>query len=205
MKHKARKKEFDPGEKRQLLATLCGRLFWIQAASMGALVLALFAPGRELGQWIVMLLNIPAACILYKLTDVSGRYRKAALFYGVLLIIGMLYQWQGGGALSAAMSLCAIGETYQEFYAHAETVLYYDRELAEKWERLLLWKLVAKLIVSLVSIAGAVISISRGNHIGRMADWLIPTGFGVDIFIQLLYLQNLKHLQALFTEKAQAL
>lgn len=177
----------------QALAERCFPvLLWIQTGMLGVHILNAFAAGRVYADWIFVLTAALTAAVLFRLGSVNGKYRKAAFLQCALLAAALGKCILGGSILATAVSVLGIGECYQEYYAHGQTASACHAESAGKWEKLLLWKLVAELFLSLLFIGAEAAGIFRGSEIPVLSGWVQSVFSCVKILVQIFYLENLR-------------
>ena len=85
-----------------------------------------------LARWINLAVDAVTVYLLLQLTGSNPRYKKAAIFYAVALVGGLI----NNVFLGLAVSICGIVAQYQEYHAHGELIVDRDPKLADRWNSL---------------------------------------------------------------------
>ena len=138
-------------------------LWYLLYLHIGNLVLSCIPPiwpTNPVTPWIGSVLYAGMAVCLFRLTPACSRYRKAAIFTGISLVLTLLVKIPLlPNLLTMAASVLAIISSYQELYAHAQVVEPKDAALSRKWRNLFIWELVIGVISGFFSAAAVTIMV----------------------------------------------
>lgn len=164
---------------------------------ISVIVASISSEGIDLG-WINHIVMLAVAYILYQLAPINTRYRKAAVFTGISIVLSILVKFVSVSILTFAVSICSLIAIYQEYNAHFEILVGIDDKLARKWHSLFNWQIVGGLILG-VLVAPTIILVAvyfplDANLLATITLALI-TGF--DTILRLVYLSYLKRMRKL--------
>lgn len=135
-------------------------LFYIHIGNLVLSCILPIWPTNPVTPWIGSALYACMAVCLFRLTPACSRYRKAAIFTGISLILTLLVKIPLlPNLLTMAASVLGIISSYQELYAHAEVVESQDAALSRKWRNLFIWELVIGVISGFFSVAAVTIMV----------------------------------------------
>lgn len=147
-------------------------LFWVQIADAAIELLANIPGVDTLGNWVGYALEAVLLGVLFQMSAVNKRYRKASILGAVslvcllvntLVITNLRVMNMVGSVITLAASVCAILGEYHEYYAHAEIIEPLDRKLAGKWRSLFVWQIVLGLLGSFASVVTVVVIVLAGG------------------------------------------
>ena len=147
-------------------------------------------------RYVVILFS--AYCLL-QLRIVSVRYRKAAIFKGLVVLCSLLNAMMAA-SLTLAVSAISILATYLEYVAHAKAIQKTDAELSRKWYRLFNIGLLVSAGSVLVSmVAAALLSVSGGSTgLFTLISYLV---IAAELALQVFYLLLLNRTKKCFLEE----
>lgn len=102
--------------------------------------------------WVGRGVSVAMVLCMFQLTSVNARYRKA----GILRLVAFVSTFFAlipvvGPVLVFAASILTVIAVYQEYHAHGEVITDKDSVLAEKWNRLFVWELIAGVLITVVT------------------------------------------------------
>ena len=175
------------------------KYLWVAqiVALVSVIVASISFEGIDLG-WTNHIVMLALAYILYQLAPINARYRKAAVFTGISIVLSILVKFVSVSVLTFAVSICSLIAIYQECSAHSEILVGIDDKLARKWHSLFNWQIVGGLILG-VLVAPTIILVAvyfplDANLLATITLALI-TGF--DTILRLVYLSYLKRMRKL--------
>jgi len=144
--------------------------------------------------WISRIFSLIVVYILYQLAPVNERYKKAAIFSGVAIVIGLLTHFMNVTmVISLAVVICSLVGTYQEYTAHSNMLDGIDNILARKWHSLFNWQVFGGLflgvLLSPIIVLLTVLLLLDANILTAIT-LVVVTGF--DLILDLVYLKYLK-------------
>ena len=144
--------------------------------------------------WISRIFSLIVVYILYQLAPVNERYKKAAIFSGVAIVIGLLTHFMNMTMLiSLVVIICSLVGTYQEYTAHSDMLDGIDNILARKWHSLFNWQVFGGLflgvLLSPIIVLLTVLLLLDANILTAIT-LVVVTGF--DLILDLVYLKYLK-------------
>ena len=186
-------------------------LFWVQIVS-AAVGLLSNIPGLDpVGLWLGYGMEAALFVVLFQMSAVNRRYRKAAvltivslacLLLNTLLIVNLPIMNFLGTLVTLAASLCAIIAGYQEYYGHAEMIEPLDRKLAGKWHSLFVWEIVLGLLGGFASmVTTLVLAFTGGAEIAATVVVLLING--LSIVIRVIYLVLIGRMIGLLEKQQQ--
>ena len=179
-----------------LLAQWLDVLLKIQIAAVAVSLLAMIPGVIKVTQWVSPLLAVGVIVALFRLTPVSGRYRKAAIFRCVTLA-GTVLALFNINALSLVTSVCAIVASYQEYAGHSE-VTNAAPALSRRWHSLFYWQLVVGILSGFGAVAGTVIAVLVGVGSTAIINGVVVVIAAVSVVMQIVYVLYLKKTLELF-------
>ena len=163
------------------------------------LTLASFLPiDDNMITWARYVVFLFSAYCLLQLRLVSVRYRKAAVFKGLMVLCSVLNAMMAA-SLTLAVSGISILATYLEYVAHAKAIQKTDAALSRKWYRLFnIGLLVSALSVLVSMVAAALLSVSGGGiGLFRLISYLV---IAAELALQVFYLLLLNRTKKCFLE-----
>ena len=172
--------------------------------SVGNLLLTLagFLPiDDNMITWARYVVFLFSAYCLLQLRLVSVRYRKAAVFKGLMVLCSVLNAMMAA-SLTLAVSGISILATYLEYVAHAKAIQKTDAALSRKWYRLFnIGLLVSALSVLVSMVAAALLSVSGGGiGLFRLISYLV---IAAELALQVFYLLLLNRTKQCFLEEEE--
>lgn len=164
------------------------------------LTLASFLPiDDNMITWARYVVFLFSAYCLLQLRSVSIRYRKAAVFKGLMVLCSLLNAMMAA-SLTLAVSAISILATYLEYVAHAKAIQKTDAALSRKWYRLFNIGLLVSAGSVLVSmVAAALLSASGvGTGLFRLISYLV---IAAELALQVFYLLLLNRTKKCFLEE----
>lgn len=188
------------GNNRELLTKWLQVLFYTHIVSIAAAIISSLLDMDAAGNWISRIITVVGIVALFQIIPVNDRYRKAAIFYAVGLVAGLLAD---SVIFSLIGAVCSLVATYQEYHGHSETVEGMDPQLARKWENLFIWSIMVEVLTVLMAVVALVLA-AFGEVGGFLASAvaLIVLLIGTVIY-ELLYLKYLKRMLGLFKESEE--
>ena len=170
--------------------------------SAGNLLLSLagFLPiDANMITWARYVVFLFSAYCLLQLRIVSVRYRKAAIFKGLVVLCSLLNAMMAA-SLTLAVSAISILATYLEYVAHAKAIQKTDAELSRKWYRLFNIGLLVSAGSVLVSMVAAAMLSASGDSAGLFAliSYLV---IAAELALQVFYLLLLNRTKKCFLEE----
>ena len=184
---------------RELFVKWMKYLFYIQVATG---VMRLLPAVLDLGAivlWTNRMLSIAVVVVLFKMAPLDERYKKAAIFACVGLVLTILTSLTDITALVLVLAICSLICTYQEYGGHAEMIETIDAKLARSWHSLFNWEIFSPIIVGLlggvlVVVNVVVFPVSR-EVVTSITQALIS---GVDLILWIVYLRYLKRTYTIY-------
>lgn len=178
---------------RELFLTWTKNLYHLRLiALVGTLIAALPFIGSWIG-WVNKLITVVIAYAIYKLSPVNIRYRKAAIFMVVSLVLSIIVNAEILGALSFVASICSLIAVYQEYCGHAEMMTGIDEKLSRNWHTLFNWNIIGGILIgafgSITAILAGVALVLDANLIAGIVLGIV---LGFEVIIQIFYLRFLK-------------
>ena len=163
--------------------------------------------------WISRIFSLIVVYILYQLAPVNERYKKAAIFSGVAIVIGLLTHFMNiTMVISLAVVICSLVGTYQEYTAHSDMLDGIDNILARKWHSLFNWEVFGGFFVGiLVSPIIVLLTILLVVDANILTAIMLVAVTGFDLILDLVYLKYLKRTREQYeafpgnTEEGQSL
>ena len=166
------------------------------------LTLASFLPiDDNMITWARYVVFLFSAYCLLQLRLVSVRYRKAAVFKGLMVLCSVLNAMMAA-SLTLAVSGISILATYLEYVAHAKAIQKTDAALSRKWYRLFNIGLLVSALSVLVSMVAAALLAVSGGGIGlfRLISYLV---IAAELALQVFYLLLLNRTKQCFLEEEE--
>ena len=171
-------------------------LLYVGIAAMVNSMLGLFLPGK-LSTWIGFAVSAATVYLLFRLISANARYKTAALFTGVALVINIL----NIAVLSLAASICALVGQYQEYQAHSELVRERDQKLAGKWSSLFWLQFGVELIMVLLTGLFVGVLVAASGMDAAVVTGLVTVIVAVfSVVLKVLYLSYLNRTVKLLEE-----
>ncbi|MBQ2901865.1 MAG: hypothetical protein IJE49_08460 [Agathobacter sp.] len=171
-------------------------LFYVQCA---AVVVSLIASLPFVGSWftwIIRIISIATVFVIYKLSPVNPRYRKAAIFMGIstiLLVIFVKELW----ILVIVGAICSIIGMYQEYVGHSEVMAGIDDKLAKNWHSLFHWDFWGGLAVSFIgAICLTILTLTISSEVS--VDVAVVIADGYQTILNIVYLVFLKRMLTVY-------
>lgn len=174
-------------------------LFYVHCAMLVAtIVTALPFIGTWVG-WVNTLLSICVLFVLFKLAPVGARYRKAAIFMAVAVVIGFITKFAEMGLLTFVGSICSLIALYQEYSAHSDMMDGVDDKLARKWHSLFTWQLIGGIVLGFLG-APLTVMLTLAFVIDEnvIAAVLVAVIAAFEVIIGIFYLKYLKRMLATY-------
>ena len=179
-------------------------LWYLLYLHIGNLVLSFIPPiwpTDPVTPWIGSVLYAGMAVCLFQLTPSCFRYRKAAIYTGISLILTLLVKIPLlPNLLTMAASVLAIISSYQELYAHAEVVHAKDVTLSRKWRNLFIWELVIGVISGFFSAAAVTIMVLADMELEQIVSLITGSMLLVALIPSILRIRYLRKTIRLFEE-----
>ena len=149
--------------------------------------------------WARYVVFLFSAYCLLQLRCVSIRYRKAAVFKGLLVLCSLLNAMMAA-SLTLAVSGISILATYLEYVAHAKAIQKTDAALSRKWYRLFNIGLLVSAGSVLVSMVAAAMLSASGDSAGlfTLISYLV---IAAELALQVFYLLLLNRTKKCFLEE----
>ena len=173
-------------------------LFIIQAVMGVTGILSAVPVLDTLVLWVNRILSIAAVVVLFKMAPLNGRYKKAAIFSCVGLVLVILIDV---AALVLVAAICSLISIYQEYCGHAEMIESKDAGLSKKWHSLFNWQIFSGIIVGLlggVIVAVSVLVFPVSQEI--LTSVTLALTNGVDLILWIIYLILLKRTYTMYEE-----
>ncbi|MBQ8518446.1 MAG: hypothetical protein IJ455_02425 [Agathobacter sp.] len=171
-------------------------LFYVQCA---ALVASLIAELPFIGSWfgwIIRIISIATIFVIFKLSPVNARYRKAAIFMGISTVL-LVFLANELWILVLVGAICSIIGKYQEYIGHSEVIAGIDDKLSNNWHSLFNWDLWGGLVVSfIVAIGTVVLAVTTSSEIGVETTTVILDGYHK--ILDIVYLVFLKRMLTVY-------
>lgn len=143
--------------------------------------------------WISRVFSLITIYILYQLAPVNERYKKAAIFSGIAIVVGILTQTANVAVVGLAGSICSLVGIYEEYTAHSDILDGIDNILARKWHSLFNWQIFGGIVLGVLAaplvVVLAGVLLFDANIITALVLILV-TGF--DLILDFVYLKYLK-------------
>ena len=169
------------------------RLFYIHCVALVGYFIGLLPIIGSWFDWMNTIIVIATVYCLYKMSPVHERYRKAAMFSGIAIILTLITTISTIGFFSLVGNILSLIALYQEFRAHSEVLLTIDHRLSKKWRTLFNWYIFGSIIVAIlgtpVIVLAAVAFVLDENIISVLVAILVG---GFEIIIRIFYLVYLK-------------
>jgi len=146
-------------EKNMFTAKWLNILFWLYVLQLVVFSSVIFIRQVILISWLNIILQIFLITVLFRLSSVNIRYRKAAIFLCFALCGEMISMVSTANALGSLFSICSLIALYQEYAAHSELCTEQAPALAGKWISLFHWKLGIGLAGSLFTVFAVVLAV----------------------------------------------
>lgn len=148
--------------------------------------------------WVNRILSIAAVVVLFKMAPLNERYKKAAIFSCVGLVLVILIDV---AALVLVAAICSLISCYQEYCGHAEMIEATDAKLARNWHSLFNWRIFGGIIAGflggvIVVVSALVFPVSQ-EVLTAITMVLIN---GVDLILLIVYLMLLKRTYTMYGE-----
>ena len=168
----------------------------------GSLLLSLasFLPiDDDMITWARYVVFLFSAYCLLQLRLVSVRYRKAAVYKGLLVLCSLLNAMMAA-SLTLVVSAISILATYLEYVAHAKAIQKTDAVLSRKWYRLFNIGLLVSAGSVLVSMVAAALVSTSGDSAGlfQLISYLV---IAAELALQVFYLLLLNRTRKCFLEE----
>ncbi|MBQ3196416.1 MAG: hypothetical protein IJB65_08140 [Clostridia bacterium] len=155
-------------------------------------------------EWISRIITIIITVSLFSLSAVNERYRKAALFYGISVVGGILSAFLNKDLnkdiLGLVISICSIIASYQQLNAHSEITAPKNAKLSKNWHSLFYYELVVGLISAFITLAVAVMAVlAEADPYAIMSFVLIILVF-LSVILNLFHVMYLKQTLSLYKE-----
>ena len=149
--------------------------------------------------WARYVVFLFSAYCLLQLRLVSIRYRKAAVFKGLLVLCSLLNAMMAA-SLTLAVSAISLLATYLEYVAHAKAIQKRDAALSRKWYRLFNIGLLVSAGSVLVSMVAAAMLSASGDSAGlfTLISYLV---IAAELALQVFYLLLLNRTKKCFLEE----
>ncbi len=169
-------------------------LLYLECAILVLLVLEEIPIIGSVFDWINTIAVVATIYALYKLGAVSERYKKAAVFRGISLIISFLIGLIPLLAMLAIVgAVCSLIGLYQEFCGHAEMLNGINETLSRKWHSLFNWNIFGGIVLGILAtplmvVFGVLLHVD--TSVLTAATLVLITGF--DVILKVFYLLYLK-------------
>ncbi len=174
-------------------------LFYVQCAT---LVLALIAMLPFVGSWfswVIRIATIATIFVLYKLSPLSTRYLKAAIFMGASVLTTILLK--GLGVLAIVGMICSLIAIYQEYMGHSELIKEADAKLSKNWNSLFNWEIWGGFLVGGIALPVVLaILMADSSNVQFATNVTLVTADAFNIILQLVYLVLLKRMIKVYAE-----
>lgn len=173
-------------------------LFYVQIASGVAGLISAVPVLDGVVLWVNRILSIATVVVLFKMAPLNARYKKAAIFSCVGLVLATLTDM---GALLLAALICSLVATYQEYCGHAEMIESKDVGLSKKWHSLFNWQIFSGIIVGLLGgmlVVVGVVAFPVSQEI--LTSITLALTNGVDLILWIIYLILLKRTYTMYGE-----
>ena len=144
--------------------------------------------------WISTAISAVLIVILFQLGPVCARYRKAAIFSGVVLAAGLLSKT----VLSLVISVCSLVAVYQEYQGHSEIVAELDPALSGRWNSLFHIQLFAGIIGAVAASASVLIGVMANMDEQSLAKIVAFCILALDTVLKLIYIRYLVQTEKIF-------
>ena len=172
------------------------QLRWV--ALVGTLIASLPFVGAWFG-WVNTLISVVILFVIYKLSPVNDRYRKAAIFMGISIVLGVLVKTEILNMLSFVASICSLIAVYQEYCGHAEMMTGIDEKLSRSWHTLFNWNIIGGILIgafgSITTVLAGVALVLDANIIAGIVLGIV---LGFEVIIQIFYLRFLKRTREVY-------
>ena len=188
---------------RELILKWLKILFICQAANLVMTVLAVIPALLTVTAWLSRIVSVFCIAALFSLSAVNGRYRKAAIFYCINLVGGIVAGLWNSSLLTIAVSVCSIIASYQHVNAHSELTEPKDAKLSQRWHALFYWALVVGILSGLATTAAVVIAVLANADNQTVINGAVAFVALVAVIPGLFHLKYLKQTMALYNESSQ--
>ena len=110
-------------------------LFYIQISALILSILSAVPGINTVTDWANGIIQLFIIVIMFQLTAMHERYRKAAIFLCVTVGFTLISMLTDIGILTFAISICSLISIYQEYSAHSAMIERVDANLAGKWQQ----------------------------------------------------------------------
>ena len=192
---------YDPH--RELILKWLRVLFLCQAAGLTLTALSAISSLLAVTAWISRIVSVFTVAALFHLAAVHGRYRKAAIFYCITLVGGIIAAFWNISLLSLAVSVCAIVASYHELNAHSGITAPKDAKLSRRWHSLFYWSMAVGLLSGFATSAAVVIAVLADADNQAIIKGATAFIVLVSVIPGLFHLKYLKQTMALYNESSQ--
>lgn len=174
-------------------------LYFVQIALLVCAVLSAIPLIGTVFNWLNSILSAIVVYILYQLSPVKDRYRKAAIFTGISVVAGLLTSFIDLGVVALVVSICSLVGLYQEYCGHSEMMDGIDNSLAKKWHSLFNWQIFGGIVLGvlgapIVAVLAALLLLD--TNLLTAIVLILVTGF--DTVIRIIYLRYLKRTREMY-------
>lgn len=151
--------------------------------------------------WVRRGVSVAMVLWMFQLASVNARYRKAGILHLVALVSTFFALIPVvGPVLVLAASILTVIAVYQEYHAHGEVITDKDSVLAEKWNRLFVWELIADVLIAVVSAVVTVVLMML--QLDAVQVTAVITGILqlVGLVINVIYITYIKKMTALLSD-----
>lgn len=168
-------------------------LFYIHCVALVGYMIGLLPFIGSWFGWVNSIVAMGTVFCLYKLMPVNERYRKAAIFSGIAVVLSLITNATDLGLFSIVISVCNLVGLYQEFCGHSEMLTGIDDKLSRKWHTLFNWNVFGSIILGII---GAPVIVMLGVLLVLDANILTALTLvligGFEVIIRIVYLTYLK-------------
>ena len=136
------------------------KLFYLELAALVLSIIAALPFEISLLGWLTMLVSLAGCIVLFQLSGIHAKYRKASMFMAVSLIGSLLLKLNILPIIIFYVaSICSIVAQYQEYTGHSEMMKGIDEKLSTRWHSLFNWSFFGSLVVAMLGSGVAIAAI----------------------------------------------
>lgn len=176
-----------------LLVKWLRNLFYIQIVSIALSLISLLPIVDTWTVWVSRAVTGAAIVCFFQLAPAQERYRKAAIYKTVMLVVTLVNSLILRSAILVLVSsVCSIIAVYQEYSGHGNLIQDADPKLSRKWHGLFTWQVLISVLIAIATAFAAVLltmSLGAGNDTASTVVFVVMEG--VSLVLEVVYLSYL--------------
>lgn len=175
-------------ERKELFLKWTQYLFYIQIGVLGVSIIGELPILDNVVMWIGKLFAIASVYVLYQLAVVHNRYKKAAIWGCIAIVLNILFVFLSNELVALAASICDLLFTYQEYSGHSDMMNGVDEKLSRNWHSLFNWGVIVGVLMGGISPVIIIVGVLANVEANTIADMVVGVLGIVNLVLQVVYI-----------------